>query len=162
MGYVNGTTQFDKHLLEGALSSIVVRFADNEPDMSSAAAQSFINQVVHNVGKDWNTVLLKKVQAVTEEDLRRVLKDVVMGCFEEHRCVSVCVAAEPKTEDIKKGFLGEGFTVRVSNLEEFQDNYGLEVPGVVDTKGDSEDEVDESGSEDEGPSSEEEEEEAEE
>jgi len=163
MGYVNGTILFDKHLLEGALSSIVVMFTDKESDMASAAVQSFINQVIHSIGKDWNTALLKKVQAVTEEDLRRVLKDVVMGCFEEHRCVSVCVAAEPKTEDIKKGFLGEGFTVRVSNLEEFQDSYGLEVPGVVDTKGDSEnegedeDEVDESGSEDEGPSSEEEE-----
>ena len=162
MSYVNGTTPFDKHLLEGALSSIVVRFADNEPDMASAAKQSFINQVIHGVGKDWNTVLLKNVRAVTEEDLRKVLKDVVMGCFEEHRCVSVCVAAEPKTESIKKGFLGEGFTVRVDDLEAFQDSYGLEVQGVVDTKSscdresgdEGEDEVDESGSEDEGSSGE--------
>jgi len=155
-GYIDGTTPFDKHLLEGALSSIVVRFADSEADMATAGIQSFINQVIRGAGKDWNSILLQKVQAVTEEDLKRVLKDVVMGCFEKDRCVTICVAADGKVENIKAGFKEAGFTVEVSGLEEFQDNYGLEVEGVTDTREENNDVEDETGSEEDETESEEE------
>jgi len=127
--------------------------------MATAGIQSFINQVIRGVGKEWNTILLQKVQAVTEEDLKRVLKDVVMGCFEKDRCVTICVAADGKVENIKAGFKEAGFTVEVSELEMFQDNYGLEVEGVIDTKEEDEandDEEDETGSEEGETESEEE------
>ena len=128
--------------------------------MATAGIQSFINQVIRGVGKEWNTILLQKVQAVTEGDLKRVLKDVVMGCFEKDRCVTICVAADGKVENIKAGFKEAGFTVEVSELEKFQDNYGLEVEGVIDTKEKGEeydnDEEDETGSEEEETDSEEE------
>lgn len=147
-------------MLEGALSSIVVRFADSEADMATAGTQSFINQVIRGVGKEWNSILLQKVQAVTEEDLKRVLKDVVMGCFEKDRCVTICVAADGKVENIKAGFREAGFTVEVSELERFQDNYGLEVEGVIDTTEEDEEnddnEEDETGSDEEETESEEE------
>lgn len=145
-GYIDGTTPFDKHLLEGALSSIVVRFADGEADMATASIQSIINQVIRGVGKDWNSILLQKVQAVTEEDLKKVLREVVMGCFDHDKCVTICVAADGKVENIKAGFQEAGFTVEVNELEKFQDNYGLEVEGVVDTK--DEDESDDDGDDD--------------
>lgn len=114
--------------------------------MATAGIQSFVNQVIRKVGQEWNSILLQKVQAVTEEELKQVLKDVVMGCFEKDRCVTVCVAADGKVDTIKAGFKEAGFTVEVNELEKFQDNYGLEVEGVVDTK-DDEDEVEENGSE---------------
>ncbi|KAF8464620.1 cytoplasm protein [Kalaharituber pfeilii] len=133
-GYIEGTTPFDPHLLEGALSSIVVRFAESEADMAAAGTQSFINQVIRGVGPEWNSILLKKVKGVTEDDLRTVLRDVVMGCFEKERSVTVCVVAEGKVENVKSGFENAGFTVKVDKLEKFQHSYGLEVDGVIDTK----------------------------
>ena len=48
---IDGAIAFDKHALEGALSGIVAPIATT----SAAATLSFINQVVHNQSKDYNT-----------------------------------------------------------------------------------------------------------
>lgn len=44
--YAEGRREFEKHLLEGARSGVVVGFADNEPNMAAAGVSTFTNQVV--------------------------------------------------------------------------------------------------------------------
>ena len=96
--HIDGTTAFDKHALEGALSGIVVSFADNESTMSAAATVSFINQVVHSQSKDYNMQLLKKVKEVSVDDLKNSLKEFLLPIFQYDTSNNIIVTAPVKTE----------------------------------------------------------------
>lgn len=96
--HINGTVEFDKFSLEGALSSIVVQFADEESSMSAAATMSFINQVIHGQSKDYNMELLKKIRAVSVDDLKSVLKEVLLPVFMPEKSNTVVVTAPVKTD----------------------------------------------------------------
>lgn len=80
-GFVDGTTAFEGPALEGAVSSIVVSFADEQPNVSSAAMTNIINQLVREVPATYNEDTLKKVRAVTVDEMKAVLKDVVLPVF---------------------------------------------------------------------------------
>ena len=80
-GYATGKTPFDKFALEGAVSSIVMGFADEQPTMGSAANLSFVNQVIRGIGKDWNDGMLEKVRQIKEEEIRDVLQRLIMPIF---------------------------------------------------------------------------------
>lgn len=97
--YADGTTAFEDNALEGAVSSIVVHFADGEPNMSGAGTTSFIRQVVHGIPKDFNSQMLRKVKEVTVNDLKRVLKEMVMPCFEPEKS-NVFVVSTPLKVDV--------------------------------------------------------------
>jgi len=94
--YADGTTPFDTNELEGAISSIVVSFAENEPNMSGAGTTSFIRQVVHSIPKDFNTEMLRRIKKVTVDDIRKALKDQVLACFDPDRSNVVVVTAPIK------------------------------------------------------------------
>lgn len=96
--HIDGTIAFDKFSLEGALSSIVVQFADEESSMSAAATVSFINQVIHGKSKGYNMELLKKIRAVTVDDLKKVLKEVLLPVFMHETSNTVVVTAPVKTD----------------------------------------------------------------
>lgn len=80
-GYATGKTPFDRFALEGAISSIVMSFADEQPTMGSAANLSFVNQVIRGIGKGWNDQMLEKVRAITEDQIRDVLQRMIMPIF---------------------------------------------------------------------------------
>ncbi|KAL7267686.1 hypothetical protein RUND412_009713 [Rhizina undulata] len=144
--HIDGTVEFDKFSLEGALSSIVVSFADSEPSMATAGTVSFINQVVYGQPKDYNKQLLKKVRAVTVDDIKAVLKEVILPVFEPETSNTVVVTAPVKTESIKSAFEKEKFNVKVNPLSFFQDDYGLKYglkPGEEDGEEEEEDDDDE-------------------
>jgi Zn-dependent M16 (insulinase) family peptidase len=94
--HANGTTPFDKNALEGAVSSIVVNFADAEPNMSGAGTTSFIRQMVHGVSKDFNEGLLRRIKEVTVEDIKKVLSELVLKCFDPETSNVVVVTAPIK------------------------------------------------------------------
>lgn len=96
--HMDGTVEFDHLSLEGALSSIVVQFADEESSMASAASVSFINQVIHGQSKDYNMQLLKKIRAVTVQDLKDVVRDVLLPVFDPERSNTVVVTAPVKSD----------------------------------------------------------------
>ena len=79
--FVSGERDFDKHGLEGAISSIVMLLADEQPTMTSAATLGFVNLVVKEIPKDWGQEMLKKVREVGKEDIRRVMEAVVAEVF---------------------------------------------------------------------------------
>jgi hypothetical protein len=80
--YATGTTPFDKFALEGAVSSIIMSFADEQPTMGSAAGLSFVNQVIRGIPKNWNDEMLEKVRRVSEEEIKDVLSRLIMPIFD--------------------------------------------------------------------------------
>ena len=91
--YASGQREFDAFALEGAVSAIVVAFADEQPTMINAAAVGFVNQVVKGIPKDWGTGILKKVRDVTMADLRAIMEDVLVPVFEPETAILTITCA---------------------------------------------------------------------
>jgi Zn-dependent M16 (insulinase) family peptidase len=80
--YGNGTRTFEKMALEGAISSLVREFVDEKATIVDAARGSFVDLVVRGVGKDWSDWVLREVRKVTEDDLAKILREVVSAVFD--------------------------------------------------------------------------------
>ncbi|KAK4982568.1 hypothetical protein LTR50_007682 [Elasticomyces elasticus] len=145
--YASGKTRLDKYALQGAISSIVMQFADEQPTMGAAAALSFQNQVIKGIGKEWNERILRSVRDVTEEQIREVLSGMVMGCFEPGRCNVVITCASIMEEELVKNFTKEGFSPETRPLSYFQDDYGLKGDDGDDGEDEKDDEDDDEGGE---------------
>jgi len=83
--YGNGTRTFEKMALEGAISSLVREFVDEKATIVDAARGSFVDLVVRGVGKDWSDWVLREVRKVTEDDMAKILKDVVSAVFDPEK-----------------------------------------------------------------------------
>ena len=75
---VSGSIAFDPMALEGAISSIVLDIANSQSTMAAAAQESFIRQAIRELPKDWNEHILKKVRNVTEEEIKDVVKNILL------------------------------------------------------------------------------------
>lgn len=96
--YGDGTKAFDKLSLEGAVSSIVRDFVDKKADIVDAAKQSFIDLSVTGVGADWSKRMLAEVRKVGEEDVRKVMSEVLAGLFEPKSADLVVTCGSTMTE----------------------------------------------------------------
>lgn len=94
----SGKVELDKFALEGAVSSIVMGFADEQPTMGAAANLGFVNQVIRGIGKDWSDGMLEKVRRVSKEEVREVLGRVFLDVFEPAKTNLIVTAAEIMTE----------------------------------------------------------------
>ena len=139
----SGNVEIDELALEGAVSSIVVGFANEQPTMLSAASVSFENQVIKGIPKDWGTGFMKKVRDVGQEDVKRVLKDIILPIFDAKTSNLVVTCAGVMGDKMMKSFEQEGFTPEVRPLSWFKDGYGMQ--GV-----DEDDEDDEESERDDG------------
>ena len=81
-GHVDGSIQFDELMLEGAISSIVMDFASEQQTLALAAMMSFVKEVMRGLSKGWNDEILKKVRDVSVDEVKQVMKDLVMPVFE--------------------------------------------------------------------------------
>jgi hypothetical protein len=54
---------------------------DERASIIDAARSSFVDLVTRGVGKDWQDWALREVRKVTEEDVKRILNEVVAGVF---------------------------------------------------------------------------------
>ena len=79
--YIDGTEKFSEPALEGAISGIVVGFADEQSTMAAAGQFHFVDSVLRGVDADYNTRMLKLVRDVTVEEIRVVMKDVLLPAF---------------------------------------------------------------------------------
>jgi Zn-dependent M16 (insulinase) family peptidase len=91
--YASGEKDFDEFSLEGAMSSIMVAFADEQPTMINAAAVGFINQVIKGIPKDWGSMILRKVKEVTREQLKAIMKDVLLPVFQPNTAILTVTCA---------------------------------------------------------------------
>lgn len=97
--YINGTEKFDEPALEGAISGIVVGFADEQSTMAAAGQFHFVDSVLRGVDTDYNTRMLKLVRGVTVEEIKTVMKDVLLPAFLPGKA-NVVVTCAPIMEDV--------------------------------------------------------------
>jgi Zn-dependent M16 (insulinase) family peptidase len=160
-GYASGKTQFDIMALEGAISSIVRQFVDERATIVDAARGGFVDLVVRGLEKNYSDWILGEVRKVTENDIKKILTDVVTGVFEPEKTDLVITCGGNMVEvshsvgtgrnkndsieltflqDMKKNFENAGFKVQSKPLADFQDGYGLE--GEEDDEEEEEDDDD--------------------
>ena len=142
--FVSNKTDFDTFALEGAISSIVLGFANGQATMTAAAQMSFIRQVIRELPDDWNDQMLAKVRAVTVDEIKEAMKDMVLPVLNAKTANLIVTCAPIMEEELAKGLEGLGFKIETKPLAYFQDDYGMKIPEGAD---DDEEEEEEEGDE---------------
>ncbi|EER25298.1 hypothetical protein CPC735_019020 [Coccidioides posadasii C735 delta SOWgp] len=155
--HLSGVAALDPMMsLEGAISTIVAGFANEQATYILSAQESYIRQVIRNLPPDYKEALLKKVRAVTIDQLKESLREMVFPVFTPGSSDIVVTCAPVLEERIKTGFESLGFKPEVQPLKYFEDDYGLQLDD--DEEDEDEDEDDEDGGLDSDTGSEEDEE----
>lgn len=97
--YIDGTSKFEQYALEGAISGIVVGFADEQSTMATAGQYHFVNGVIREVDDEYNARILKAVRDVTVEQIKSVMKEVLMPAFMPGTA-NVVVTCAPIMEEV--------------------------------------------------------------
>ncbi|KAJ6172012.1 hypothetical protein N7470_001079 [Penicillium chermesinum] len=79
--HLSGASPFDPLMLEGAISSIVVGYANEQMTAVSAAQGSFIRQVIRNLPSDYKEKMLKRVRDIGVEDVKGALREIILPLF---------------------------------------------------------------------------------
>ena len=127
--FIDGTTMFDDLALEGAISSIVLAFANAQSTMASAAQSSFVRQTIRGLPATWNQATLKKVRNVEVEEIKQVMKTIVLPAFRPETSNLIVTCAPLRKEALAAGFEGLGYKPEIRLLASFQDDYGLKATG---------------------------------
>ncbi|KAL4873223.1 hypothetical protein BDV12DRAFT_160626 [Aspergillus spectabilis] len=160
--HLSGEAPFDPLMFEGAISSIVVSFANEQVTTASAAQGSFIRQVVRALPSNYKERILREVRDISVEDVKKALREIILPLFAPETANIVITCTTVLQEALEKGLKESRFSPKVQPLKEFEDDYGLK---VGDSSGDEEDEEDDddenddendSGSEDDSDSDDEE------
>ncbi|KAL6242337.1 hypothetical protein RBB50_010885 [Rhinocladiella similis] len=141
-GHMDGGIEFDPLMLEGAISSIVVAFANEQQTLASAAASSFIRAVMKGLPEDHMERLLKKVRDVGVPEIKEALKSVVWNMFMPGKADVFITCATGLKEAISDGLKGAGFNAEIRDLNYFQDDYGLKPIGGNEGDADDDDDDD--------------------
>ncbi|KAK4226228.1 Metalloenzyme, LuxS/M16 peptidase-like protein [Podospora fimiseda] len=136
----SGEEPLDRHLVEGAVSSIVFGVADEQSTMSAAAQQNYIISVVRGLEPGWNRNVLARVRKVTEDEIRDAMRDIILPVFEPGKSNVVVTCAPIMEENMVKTLSERGYKTQVQTLSHFYDDYGLKA-GEED--GDEEEDEDE-------------------
>ncbi len=97
--YIDGTAKFEQYALEGAISGIVVGFADEQSTMAAAGQSHFVNSVVKGLDDDYNPTMLKAVRDVTVDQIKAVMKDILIPAFTPGKA-NVVVTCAPIMEEV--------------------------------------------------------------
>ncbi|KAJ9652020.1 hypothetical protein H2198_008721 [Neophaeococcomyces mojaviensis] len=146
-GHIDGTVPFDPLMLEGAVSSIVVTFANAQATLPAAATSNFVRTVMRELPEDYMQVMLKKVKEVDVEAIKQSLRDVVFDLFRPEKSDVVVTCAPGLTEQVKIGLESMSYKPEIHELSWFQDDYGLKAGNEEDGE-DDEDDDDEEGDDD--------------
>jgi Zn-dependent M16 (insulinase) family peptidase len=98
--HTNGVIAFDPLMLEGAISSIVVGFANEQGTLAGAAQASFVRQVMRGLPTDYMDKMLKKVRDITIDQIKDVLKKVVLNLFTPGKA-NLVVTCAPGLKDVR-------------------------------------------------------------
>ncbi|KAF2156992.1 hypothetical protein K461DRAFT_317161 [Myriangium duriaei CBS 260.36] len=147
-GLASGKIPLDKLALEGAISTIVQGYADEQPTAASAASVSFSNQVVRGIGKDWNDEMLKKVRDVSADQVKEMLNKYFTKVFDPAQSNLFITCAKIMEENLVSKFTQAGYKPQVLPLSHFEDDYGLEPVEGEDELSDDDDDDDDDDEED--------------
>ncbi|QSZ29817.1 hypothetical protein DSL72_004335 [Monilinia vaccinii-corymbosi] len=113
--------------------------------MDQAGKDKFIKGVIKGLPENHNEELLKKVRDVGRDEIREVMRDILMKTFEPGMSNIIVTCAPIMEEAIVKNFQSLNFKTQVRTLSSFEDDYGLAAPEDED---EDEDEGDEEEDED--------------
>ncbi|KAL4982587.1 Metalloenzyme, LuxS/M16 peptidase-like protein [Aspergillus falconensis] len=147
--HISGEASFDPLMFEGAISSIVVTFANEQVTTANAAQGSFIRQVVRSLPSDYKERILRKVRDTSIEDVKRALREIILPLFASDTANIVVTCTTVLQETIEKGLKESGFSPKVKPLKEFEDDYGLKVGDGSDADDEEEDDGDDDDEEEE-------------
>ena len=102
--FVNGLTPFDSLALEGAISSIVLTLANQQATMGAAATDKFVLEVVKDLPRNWNDLILEKVRAVKVDEIKAVMKDMLLPLFDT-KSSNVFITCAPIMEGVSPALL---------------------------------------------------------
>jgi Zn-dependent M16 (insulinase) family peptidase len=94
-----GATPLDKHLVEGAVSGIVMAFADDQATMAAAAQQNFVLEVIRGLNANWTQEIMRKVRDVSYDEIRKVMKELLLPVFYPGTS-NVVVTCQPLMEQV--------------------------------------------------------------
>ncbi|KAF3064951.1 hypothetical protein GL218_02149 [Daldinia childiae] len=135
---VDGTVEFEKPMIEGAISQLVMAMAEEQATLASAAVQKFIVGAIRGLEPDYNIKMLAKVRKISVEDIKQAMKTWLLPLFEPGKSNVVVCCAHAMVEQLEKEFKAMGYKTEVKQLSDFQGDYGLEDPDG-DEDGDEED-----------------------
>lgn len=98
--HLSGAIPFDPLMLEGAISSIVVSFANEQSTIASAAQGSFIRQVIRNLPSDYKEKTLKQVRVTGVEDVKAALREIILPLFAPDKA-NLVVTCAPVLEEVR-------------------------------------------------------------
>lgn len=150
-GYATGRWELNNCALKAAVSMVVLFVANNLSSMASTAKNSFANQVIRGIDRNWQTQMLAKVQAVKPEQVKNAMLKYLLPLFEPKSSNLFVTCGPIMVEKLKDSLTNIGYPVVVRSLESFQDPYGLDAEGDEDDE--DEDSDDEDGDDDEGDGS---------
>ncbi|KAG0369266.1 hypothetical protein BGZ54_010424 [Gamsiella multidivaricata] len=116
--YASGKSKFTKQELEGAKASIVYRIVRKEETISSAATESFVNQVLKKVSANYNKEFLERVQSVTPGQMQHAMDKYLSKVFQPETSLVVVTSATTKVKDISEGFKSIGFQLETKNIDD--------------------------------------------
>ncbi|KAL4775548.1 Metalloenzyme, LuxS/M16 peptidase-like protein [Aspergillus nidulans var. acristatus] len=137
--HLSGEAPFDPLMFEGAVSSIVVTFANEQVTTANAAQGSFIRQVVRSLPSDYKERILREVRDTSAEDVKRALREIILPLFSSDTANIVITCTTVLRETIERGLKESGFSPKVRPLKEFEDDYGLKVGDSSDADDDDDD-----------------------
>lgn len=99
--HLSGATVLEPLMsFEGAISSIVAGFANEQSTYILSAQESYIRQVIRNVPDDYKEVMLKKVRAVTVDEIKGALRDLILPLFTPGSS-DIVVTCAPVLEEVR-------------------------------------------------------------
>ncbi|POS87295.1 hypothetical protein EPUL_002276 [Erysiphe pulchra] len=140
--YINGSTDIEKYALEGAISSIIASLSDKQANMAMAGKSHFINSVIKGVDDDYDTAMLKAVRNVSISQIKDVMRDFLIPVFTPGKANIVLTCALIMRDTTFKSFEESGFKVRVQELNDFKESYGLEPTDEDEEESEAEDDSD--------------------
>ncbi|KAI1776448.1 Metalloenzyme, LuxS/M16 peptidase-like protein [Hypoxylon cercidicola] len=148
---VNGTVEFEKPMIEGVISQLVMNIADEQATLATAAMQNYIVNVVRGLEPDYNIKMLAKVRTVTVEDIKQAMKTWLLPLFEPGKSNVVVCCAHAMVEKLEEDFQTMGYKTQIKQLSDFGSDYGLEAPeGEESGENDDEDDEDDESQGSEG------------
>ncbi|KAH9905054.1 Metalloenzyme, LuxS/M16 peptidase-like protein [Xylariomycetidae sp. FL2044] len=150
----NGTVPFEKPMIEGAISQLVMGLADEQATMSTTAVQSYILGAVRGLEPDYNIKMLAQVRSVTVEQIKEAMKTWLLPLFEPGKSNVVVCCAHVMLEKIEAQLSEMGYKTQIKQLSDFSNDYGIQAPEGEDVDDvDNEEEEEEDGESDGSDSS---------
>lgn len=116
--YANGVEVIDHQMIEASISSIINSVASIQNGYFATGVSNFVDKFILERGADFSKEYLKRLEQVTPEDLKRVLKNYLINLFDSGKS-AVFISCHPsKLDKIQEYFESQGFEIEVEELED--------------------------------------------